>query len=127
MKFIRLVIIFIISLLFVCNAYSENWILIDTQPNGDNTYIDPSTIKYNDGYRTAWTHVNVAKPKKSMKNMKNAKVKYKVFCGKNKYTIEYIAAYDAKGGVIHSGYTRDINEAVPGSIGEVIYNFVCNE
>ena len=40
MKFIRLVIIFIISLLFVCNAYSENWILIDTQPNGDNTYIE---------------------------------------------------------------------------------------
>ena len=59
-------------------------------------------------------------------NTKSTKSKEKHYCDQGRYLTEYIVTYSDEGKVIFSGYVNSNNEAVPGTVGEGIHNFICS-
>ena len=119
MKFSKLIIVFIFSLLFACNANAENWVFIGKSETRNQAYLDPSTIKEIKNYRVAWGMV-------LFENGEISKGKVRYFCDQDKLQLEYSVNYDDVGNILNSGYIYQTTEIIPGSISETMYNFVCN-
>lgn len=130
--------IFICYVIFICmfntNAFAEELALFDSNDSAKVYLIKKSLVQENQTVRTVWVKyeytkfgsINLKKDFNLKRIPSYSKVKYGFDCTSDKHKVMYAAIYDFKGSSINTITNGNVEEVVPGSVGEAIRNLVCN-
>ena len=115
-------------------CFSANWKTTGSLENGDETYLDTSSIVVNYPTVTFWWLTNFQTPKLNKIENKYASSfldQFQMNCSKRTTTLLYFTEYTEKfrkGDLIYSAKPdRDENPIVPGSIMEEVMRMVCKK
>jgi hypothetical protein len=113
-----------ISFIFLLNAYSSDWIYIDSDKTGDKHYIDLETVKFNGPEATFWVK-NVDIKGEEMKT------RYSIHCVNKMAVIRDIFVYGPDGTVLRSYSPKKDKlqwlKIPPDSISNSFYKFLCSD
>lgn len=121
-------------IMLVSNSYAEELVKFGVNDSATTYLIKQSLVQENVTVRSIWIKyeytaygANNLKKDFSLSSIPSySKVKYSFDCSGNKHRVDYAAVYHKRGNTLRTITNGNIEEVIPGTVGEAIRNFTCN-
>ena len=122
-----IVYILLLSVLLVPAKTFAEWILVDTQPNGDKYFYDSKNIKKSDGLVYFWRLVSLGQP--SEENFKSGAIYRQTDCSIGRLKNIFFVGYSGPDGTGKVSVREEVEMGWeyphPGSVDDFLLKLVC--